>query len=165
MKTPLSLPNSSFVPAQMIQQTCPERAPIVIPARAGESRANLDTGGLSLDVRWDARMTRVGAVREPPLPSAMDSCLRRNDDARNAPSQLSFPTPIGNPGGGSAHLPMSGLSIIGICHSEPQAKNLKSFSKNLVRVLKRRNGGKDFRPFAVAQGDNRKTLHLPMCGL
>ena len=34
-----------------------------------------------------------------------------------------------------------GLSIIGICHSEPQAKNLKSFSKNLVLVLKRRNGG------------------------
>ena len=44
-----------------------------------------------------------------------------------------------------------GLSIVGICHSEPQAKNLKSFSKNLVRVLKRRNGDKDFRPFAVAQ--------------
>ena len=44
-----------------------------------------------------------------------------------------------------------GLSVVGICHSEPQAKNLKSFSKNLVRVLKSRNGDKDFRPFAVAQ--------------
>ena len=44
-----------------------------------------------------------------------------------------------------------GLSVVGICHSEPQAKNLKSFSNNLVRVLKSRNGDKDFRPFAVAQ--------------
>ena len=40
-----------------------------------------------------------------------------------------------------------GLFILGKCHyfnklsteSEPQAKNLKSFSKNLVRILKKRN--------------------------
>ena len=59
-------------------------------------------------------------------------------------------------------LESQGLFVIGECHSEPKAKNLKSLGKNLVLVLNRGNAGKDFRPFAIAQGDNEKTLPAPV---